>query len=580
MTRKTAFCNRFSNGYNSHLFKPLSALNSIIFRYFAERQPIKPLKMKEKLKNILRLLLRSPREFPVEAFMGLAFFAIAAWNTGHNKWDEALHQMVSGVNADILPLFVPLLVLTFWLHKVNRWAYVVSGFLFLPLMALNLKPFLMTYGFGFTYVLAAILLLVGVKRMDNRSFAAHALHVVTQLFFGLVIAGIITAALYAIFGSFFYIFGINEPNNFYIYMWEFVWFFIAPQVCCTLITQGEDEVNEPAQVLQLILNFILSPAIIIYTFIRIVLEWDLPKGGVAWLVMGFVTVAMAGRLMQYVLKQHYYDWFYRNFTWIAIPPLILYWIGSIYRIRLYSFTESRFYLMIAGVLMTLFVLMLLWKSSRRFQLMALIFGAAIILFTYIPGISAKSIGLNCQKSRLHQMISKLKLTDPKTGKFVKELNLEEIRKDSVLSAQFIETCSLISYVRNDVGRDAFEQQYGEWSWFDSQFARNHDKDDVEETTYILTSPIYLGEYNMMVPTGDYRLREDEGVVKVMRKDSTVLTYPIGERLRKNPKILDNPDSLFVCKNDSLMLVLASVSVEKERVTTINTYEFQLFRKRK
>ena len=548
--------------------------------------------MKEKLKNILRLLLRSPREFPVEAFMGLAFFTIAAWNTGYAQWDEVLHQSVSGINEDILMLFVPLLVLTFWLHKVNRWAYVVSGFLFLPLMALNLKPFLMTYGFGFTYVLAAILLLVGVRRMDNRSFAAHALHVVTQLFFGLVIAGIITAALLAIFGSFFYIFGIKEPDNFYVYMWEFVWFFIAPQVCCTLITQGEDEVDEPAQVLQLILNFILSPAIIIYTiilyayFIRIVLEWDLPKGGVAWLVMGFVTVAMAGRLMQYVLKQHYYDWFYRNFTWIAIPPLILYWIGSIYRIRLYSFTESRFYLMIAGVLMTLFVLMLLWKRSRRFQLMALIFGvalifgAAIILFTYIPGISAKSIGLNCQKSRLHQMISKLKLTDPKTGKFVKELNLENIRKDSVLSAQFIETCSLISYVRNDVGRDAFEQQYGEWSWFDSQFAGNHDKDDVEETTYILTSPIYLGEYNMMVPTGDYRLREDEGVVKVMRKDSTVLTYPIGERLRKNPKMLDNPDSLFVCRNDSLMLVLESVSVEKEQVTTINTYEFQLFKKRK
>ena len=59
-----------------------------------------------------------------------------------------------------------------------------------------------------------------------------------------------------------------------------------------------------------------------------------------------------------------------------------------------------------------------------------------------------------------------------------------------------------------------------------------------------------------------------------------MTYPIGERLRKNPKIVDNPDSLFVCKNDSLMLVLESVSVEKEQVTTINTYEFQLFKKRK
>ena len=540
--------------------------------------------MKEKLKNILRLLLRSPREFPVEAAMGLAFFAIAAWHTGHNEWDEVLHQSVSGVNADILPLFVPLLVLTFWQHKVNRWAYVVSGFLFLPLMALNLKPFLMTYGFGFTYVLAGILLLVSVRRMDNRSFAAHALHVVTQLFFGLVIAGLITAALLAIFASFFYIFGIKQPENFYIYLWEFVWFFIAPQVCCTLITQGEDEVNEPARVLQLILNFILSPAIIIYTvilyayFIRIVLEWDLPKGGVAWMVMGFVTVAMAGRLMQYVLKQHYYDWFYRNFTWIAIPPLILYWIGSIYRIRLYSFTESRFYLMIAGVLMTLFVLMLLWKRSRRFQLMALIFGAAIILFTYIPGISAKSIGLNCQQKRLQQMISQLKLTDPKTGKFVDTLDLHEILKDSVLCHQYREACSLIAYVRNDVGRDAFEQQYGKWQWYDSQFDSSR-SDVVSSWTIHRKNPVSLGDYSQTLPVEHYGLSQKDGILKVKKDNNIVMVYPYGERLSQNPR-LKNSDSLYVWQNDSLMLVLESFSIDSEDVITANTYDFQLFQKQK
>ena len=314
MTRALWFCTlflktqRFYFGYTRN------------FSYLCNQIPIKQLNMKTKLKNIMRQLLRSPREFPVEAAMGLAFFVIAVGHTGNAEWNEKLHQMVSGINADILMLFVPLVVLTFWLHKVNRWAYVVSGFLFLPLMMLNLKPFLWTYGFGFTYVLAAILLVVGTRRMDNRSFAAHALHVVTQLFFGLVISGIITLALLAIFGSFFYIFGIDEPKDFYTYLWQFIWFVIAPQVCCTLISHGEDEVDEPARVLQIILNFILSPAVIIYTvilyayFIKIALEWDLPKGGVAWMVMAFVTVAMVGWLMQYVLKQHYYDWFYRNFT--------------------------------------------------------------------------------------------------------------------------------------------------------------------------------------------------------------------------------------------------------------------------
>ena len=542
--------------------------------------------MKTKIKNIIVQLLRSPREFPVEAAMGFAFFCISAWHTEKARWVEATGEYTSGINADILMLFIPLLVLTFWLHKVNRWAYIASGLLFLPLMALNLKPFLWTYGFGFTYVLAAILLLVGIRRMDNRSFAAHALHVVTQLFFGLVISGLLTAAVMAITASFFYIFGIDEPTHLYEHIYQFIWFFIAPQVCCTLISQGEDEVKEPAKVLRLILNFILSPAVIIYTvilyvyFIKIVLVWDLPKGGVAWMVMGFVTAALAGRLMQYVLNEHYYDWFYRRFTWIAIPPLIMYWIGSIYRIRLYSFTESRFYLMVAGVLMTLFVLMLLWRRTRWFQLMALIFGAAIIVFTYIPGISAKSIGFACQKARLERYISELKLVDTKTSKFVQKLNLDEIRRDSVLSGQYQEVCSIIDYVRKDMGHDTFTEQYGKWSWYDYEFDTGQKQYTGEN--YDRDKPVSLGEYNIMLPDDDYSIDEQDGTVTVTtRKDNkVVLVYPMNDRIRRNQQLLDQPDSLFTWCNDSLMVVLGGFYLDSQKMARANTYNFQLFRKKK
>lgn len=522
--------------------------------------------MKTKIRTILKQLLRSPLEFPVEAAMGLLFFLISAWHTGHAEWDEVKGEMASGVNADILMLFVPLLVLTFWLHKVNRWAYMASGLLFLPLMALNLKPFLLTYGFGFTYVLAAILLLLDVRRMDNRSFAAHALHVVTQLFFGLIISGVFTGAVIAIVASFLYIFGIDTPMHLYEYIWEFIWFFIAPQVCCTFLSQYEDGVGEPAKMLRLILNFILSPAVIIYTvilyayFIKIAITWDLPKGGVAWMVMGFVTVALTGRLMQYVLKEHYYDWFYNRFSWIAIPPLIMYWIGSIYRIHLYSFTESRFYLMVAGALMTLFVLMLLWRSSRRFQLMALIFGVAIIVFTYIPGISAKSIGFKCQEARLRLYISDLKLMDSQTGKFVKELNVEDICKDSLLCSKYKEVCSIIQYVRDDMGRDAFIKQYGEWSWYDSNFDVTHVRDFDVERYCTLREPLDLGNYNIMLPVSEYDIINIDGKITVKKNDKIVLVYPFEERITSNPKLLELPDSLYKYHNDSLMLVVKGIYV--------------------
>ena len=110
--------------------------------------------MNTKVKTILQQLLQSPRRFPVELALGVVFFIIAVWDSETHVWNEKTAEYVSAVNGDILWFFVPLMALTFWLHRVNRWAYYASFFLFLPLMMLDLKPFLWTYGFAFTYVLA------------------------------------------------------------------------------------------------------------------------------------------------------------------------------------------------------------------------------------------------------------------------------------------------------------------------------------------------------------------------------------------------------------------------------------------
>ena len=539
-------------------------------------------------KSLLQQLLQSPRRFPVEFALGIVFFIIAVWDSESSTWNETSARMESVVNSDILWFFVPLMVLTFWLHRVNRVAYFASFFLFLPLMALDLKPFLWTYGFGFTYVLAAILLIVGNRRMDNRPFAAHALHVATQLFFGMLITGILNMAVMAIVASFFYIFGIDEPKHIYEHLYQFIWFVLAPQVCCTLIRQNEDEVTEPFKVLRLILNFILSPAVIIYTvilytyFIKIAIQWDLPKGGVAWMVMGFITVALVGRVAQSILSQRYYDWFYNRFTMIAIPPLIMYWIGSIYRIRLYSFTESRFYLMVAGVLMTLFVLMLWKKRTRRYQLMALIFGAAIILFTYIPDISAKSIGLSCQKQRLTQLISEMKLADAKTGKLNDEIeDMRRIRQDSLLCEQYKDVTSVIEYVRHEIGTDEFKKQYGEWTHSEYSFTYIEDSVNVNarDNWYIRKKPVELGEYTIMLPQKAYQYNYNDQIVTVTQgENNVVLSYPIQEVIRQDTMLLHHPEKLLTYRNDSLMLVLEGICIEDTVVTDVRYYGLQLFKK--
>ena len=514
------------------------------------------LKMNTKLKTILQQLLQSPRRFPVELTLGVVFFIIAVWDNETREWNEKALQYESAVNGDILWIFVPLMALTFWLHRVNRWAYYASFFLFLPLMMLDLKPFLWTYGFAFTYVLAAILLIIGNRRLDNRSFAAHALHVVTQMFFGLLISGILYMAVLTITSSFFYIFGIDEPKHFYEHIAQFIFFVLAPQVCCTLVRQNEDEVAEPFKILRLILNFILSPAVIIYTvilytyFIKIAFEWDLPKGGVAWMVMGFITVALIGRVAQSILSQRYYDWFYSRFTLIAIPPLIMYWIGSIYRIRLYSFTESRFYLMVAGVLMTLFVLMLFRTRTRRYQLMALIFGAA--------------------------------LTDAKTGKLNDDLDTWSIKQDSLLCERYKDVSSVIKYVRDEIGDKEFEAKYGKWSHSEYSFityAKAKDRDYSDYDSYSRRKPVELGEYTIMLPSKAYQCNYNDTTVTVTLNKDTVLAYPIQKIVSKDRSLLRNPEPLLTYRNDSLLLILEGICIRDSVITDVRYYGLQLFKKK-
>lgn len=534
--------------------------------------------MSTKLKTFIKQLLNSPKEFPVELAMGIAFFIIAFIDTTFDS------DFTIGLNTDILSLFVPLVTLTFFTGKVNRHLYYISGFLFLPLMLFDLDDFIWTYAFGFTYVLAGILLIMGTHRMDNRNFASHVIHVITQSFFGVLIAGLLNITVLAIIASIYYIFGLDDDLKLFENTTYFIWFVIAPQICFTLISQNEYDECDPGKVMKLILNYILSPAVIIYTFIlyiyfiKITIEWNLPKGGVAWLVMAFITAALFGKLMQYVLKSRHYDWFYNRFTWIAVPPLIMFWIGSIYRIRLYSLTESRFYLLVAGILMTLFVFMLLRKRTRNFQLMAVIFGIAIVVFTYIPGISAKSIGLMCQKARLEKFITTLNLIDKKTGKLKEYIDVNEIKRDSTLCKQYRDVCSVIDYVRDEMAAGEFYEQYGNWDLRAYEFDDTNDEDMLPRD-YELKSPVPLGEYNILLPEKNYECIFIDGRVIVNdRAENLVLEYPIDSVIGKNPNIVKHPYQPFVYKNDSLMLLLHSIAVKDDTVKNVNTYDFQIYKK--
>ena len=168
--------------------------------------------------------------------------------------------------------------------------------------------------------------------------------------------------------------------------------------------------------------------------------------------------------------------------------------------------------------------------------------------------------------------------DAKTHKFVQTLDVDAIRSDSVRSAQYKEVCSIIDYVRKDMGRDAFAEQYGKWSWYDSEFEDS--QTDYVRADSVCKTPVNLGDYNVMLHSGDFNFVQQDGTITLMRDNKVVLVYPINDRVRRNPQLLDQSDSLFTWRNDSLMLVLQAFNVDANGMVRAQPFNYKVFRKPK
>lgn len=399
----------------------------------------------------------------VEAVLGLCFFVFFIIS-------DSLPYEESKGWRDMPFMFPTLFVLTYSCHFLftgrKALIYYFSILSVVPLILLQdqLRDFTNSPAYGFTVILTFFLLLGFRKTGDNASFARHNVKLLVNGAFSVAIGLLLIGAVAAIYFSVVYIFDWNATEDFIEYVAHFTFYLFVPLFFCQLQQDDEQDWETLPRLVQFVLNFILCPGIIIYTvilyiyFLTIAIHWELPKGGVAYMVMAFIIVSMAGRMAQLIVSQRLYDWFFRPFGFIAIPPLVLFWIGTMHRIYTYSLTESRVYLLVAGVLMTLYVFFLYSKRLSSYRLMLLVSSCVIILLTYIPGISARSIGIRSQIHRLERMARGLSLWDAKTGKLMDTKSFQA--KDSLQLYQSHQLDECYDYLENEMGRETTIARFG------------------------------------------------------------------------------------------------------------------------
>ena len=520
-----------------------------------------------RLSAIWRGLLRSFRDFPVEAFISVSAFVLTLLS-----------------NEKVIPLefsavyFFPLVVLTFCLHRFSdrtgavAWkvCYFASALLWIFLSVRN--PELDDAGTVVLYLISFILLFAAAGRQDNEHYAATILHSLVKGAAAVLVAGVLSLAVLAIIASVDFLFlSRSLAEKWYVYPQLLVWLLIAPMLCCAFVSETPAQWKD-RRILTLVVEYILTSALLIYSVIlyaymlRILIQWKLPDGGVAYLVGGFIGVALVCRLLQALVTKPHFEWFYRYFPYVAIGPLVLLWIGIARRVGEYGLTEMRIYLVAVSLLLTLFTLLLLWPRTRSFFRMSLLVGGVAVLLTFIPGIRARDLGIRDQRARLEKVLPDL-LVD---GKFPEDAPYTAIADSYDLRRKWDSASSAVNYLRKELGADNFEEMYGRYGEFtyypymidfDSVVAEAVDKVVAAEAvdkvkTYKLNTPVSLDGFTLLLPEDAYHYYEDSSVVVFYENDSRekeLLRCEIVARFDS-----DNPDKL-VYQNEKYLAVFDSIT---------------------
>ena len=200
------------------------------------------------------------------------------------------------------------------------------------------------------------------------------------------------------------------------------------------IFQLEKDGSYP-QILKFFTQFVLIPLLLIYVTIlyfyagKILINWELPRGWVSYLILIYSVVGILALLLVHPLKEEsaksWVKVFSKIFYYTLIPLLVLLFVAIFTRILEYGYTEPRYFVLLLAIWLTTVVFYFIFykKATIKFVPISLfIFGVFALIFPYA---NAFSTAKRSQKTELQQILTKNQLLEK--GK----INFEKAIQDSI-----------------------------------------------------------------------------------------------------------------------------------------------------
>ncbi|MFA7688042.1 MAG: DUF4153 domain-containing protein [Moheibacter sp.] len=292
-------------------------------------------------------------------------------------------------------------------------------------------------------------------------------------------------------------------------------------------------------VLKFFTQFILIPLLSIYLVIlyaysiKILINWELPRGWVSYLVLAYSLIGILALLLVHPLKDEtaksWVKIFSKTFYFTLIPLVFLLFTAIFTRVLEYGYTEPRYFVLLLAIWLSVVVLyFIFWRNpSIKFIPVSLfLFGLFALVFPYL---NTFSVAKRSQKNQLEQILIENELL--KDG----SINFSKVVADSVLyeienKFEFLDDRFQRDYIENYFEESARKNLPGRGNWNLHSYFKN-----VENTTI----PYARSEFLKLVSGQSFI--ETDGYQFIVLPDELAGD---GAKLNGDQFLLNNQDNNF------------------------------------
>ena len=245
----------------------------------------------------------------------------------------------------------------------------------------------------------------------------------SALFFAGIAGLILGGGLSLILVSITYLFDVDIDKLLYADIWFMTGMGFIPLYILTNISKQfnyKEESCDFPKGISFISNYLLVPLMIAYMlvlyayFIKITLQWELPKGYLGWMIIGFGSIGVLTKLLTYPIcdkANRLLSLFDKYFYKALILPVLMLFFAIIIRVNDYGITEQRYAVVLLGVwFATLILLSVFYKEKFHIKHVPMILAVLALFAAYGPW-SAGSISLNSQMKQFENLLVKNQLLE-------------------------------------------------------------------------------------------------------------------------------------------------------------------------